>query len=521
MKDRRSKNEKVENTGRVNTVATHRGYRHVDELVAIRLLKKFGERKFPGVRDAKLQFYDAGHNKNYRNLSAEEWQEEGVLLVDIGGGRFDHPKDGSGCAASQVAKVLELYYPQELEFVAYATKNDLKGGANFLDLAQILKDLSRNLSVDPRLVMRWGFEALDALSEFPLPSVKDQLRERLRLNRVLTDTTVAYWLYEQFNPAKTREINLDINALARTTSFSDVSSQTINIAKSLGVYEAPGLKHILGYAVNNYVKANRTEFDFSELVGAVYLKNSKNMFKVCQWASYVLNSVYHWQKMYEDAGEEYDEKSKEFLLNHRTGRVKLAIIESENPMMAKKAREKGAVVVLHISKEFTYISANKRIITPHEMADFVSALRLEEQKFVKTKNPITDWKILRSEGTLPEIPQWHFQSKACSIFNNSLSSWDAPKTTLPPEQIHSTMTISLDNQHMPGCDGGKTQCVKENCSVYQYGFNRCRTKRYNEYSKQTQNRQRKKGRPSPEIDASTLQIAGDLEKALGATVKIK
>lgn len=58
----------------------------VDTIIAISILKRYGENKFPGISEAKYKI-----NVQASELEDEEiMAEDGILLIDIGGGRFDH-----------------------------------------------------------------------------------------------------------------------------------------------------------------------------------------------------------------------------------------------------------------------------------------------------------------------------------------------------------------------------------------------------------------------------------------------
>src|SRR3989338_5691125 len=57
-----------------------------DTLAAIFILKKFGEEKFPGIKEAKIDFWQAVPTGE----TTESLDKKGVVLFDLGGGRFDH-----------------------------------------------------------------------------------------------------------------------------------------------------------------------------------------------------------------------------------------------------------------------------------------------------------------------------------------------------------------------------------------------------------------------------------------------
>ncbi|MBD3165559.1 hypothetical protein GF324_03090, partial [bacterium] len=95
----------------MHTLLTH-VHPDLDALLALYLLRKHGEEKFPGVKDAKLDFVSA--NELPGGAMPKDLEAEGILAVDTGGGRFDnHPNEATSnqekwdtCASELVAKSL-------------------------------------------------------------------------------------------------------------------------------------------------------------------------------------------------------------------------------------------------------------------------------------------------------------------------------------------------------------------------------------------------------------------------------
>lgn len=140
---------------------------HLDELVALWLLLNFGEEKFPGISKVKVAFSDDG-GESPHGLSAEDWEQEGVLLLGIGGGPFDdHPASGKKrkqgeCTTTLVAKKLGLDDEPAFEkILKFTQRTDLKGSHPF-DLANLVETLHRQYPADPRKVMGWTIMVLDA-----------------------------------------------------------------------------------------------------------------------------------------------------------------------------------------------------------------------------------------------------------------------------------------------------------------------------------------------------------------------
>lgn len=96
-----------------------------DTLVAIFLLKKFGENRFPGIRDAEVDFWQvipSGENE-------ESLIRKGVIVMDLGGGRFDHhAKTPKTTASHLIAGYLGIKEDASLaKLLEYAERDDFYG----------------------------------------------------------------------------------------------------------------------------------------------------------------------------------------------------------------------------------------------------------------------------------------------------------------------------------------------------------------------------------------------------------
>ena len=152
-----------------HTIITHKRP-HLDEISAIWLLRKFGDSKFPGVSIAKIEYWSGGNAPDGRN--AEEYEKDGILLLGVGGGRFDeHPNADEGrkkdeCAFTLVAKSLEVYDDLALErIIKFVTNNDLRGSIQPFDLAGIIRSYQEQNSDNQEAITQWISFGLDVAYE--------------------------------------------------------------------------------------------------------------------------------------------------------------------------------------------------------------------------------------------------------------------------------------------------------------------------------------------------------------------
>lgn len=149
-----------------------------DTIVAIYLLKKFGNQKFPSIKNATItvnpKIGELGHQKNLEN---------GDLLVDSGGGPFDHHNTSeSTCAAVLVAKDLNIYQDPSLKkLLNYALRDDQYGmGTKSRDqidrafgLSGIIGSLNKQFPLEPEKVFDTIYPLLEAHHKEELVRVKE------------------------------------------------------------------------------------------------------------------------------------------------------------------------------------------------------------------------------------------------------------------------------------------------------------------------------------------------------------
>jgi hypothetical protein len=126
----------------VDVIVVHR-HAHNDELFAVYLLKTFGGvQYFPGIQDARLEFWDAiPEEKNWKDLLFNEK----TLLVGMGFSPFDeHLQDGgrmcNQCAATLVATALGIREDEYLKpFFGFTLDHDRAVGKNAFELPALIK----------------------------------------------------------------------------------------------------------------------------------------------------------------------------------------------------------------------------------------------------------------------------------------------------------------------------------------------------------------------------------------------
>lgn len=153
-----------------------------DTLVAIFILKTFGESRFPGISKAHIEFLSvlpAGETE----ISMEE---RGVLLIDIGGGKFDHHiKNEQITSSDLIAEHIGVKDdPALLKLLEYARRDDFFGKGTIsedpLDRAFGLSALITNLNKS------WGKEPSRVI-DIVMPILRAHYEEEVRRTKELPE----------------------------------------------------------------------------------------------------------------------------------------------------------------------------------------------------------------------------------------------------------------------------------------------------------------------------------------------
>lgn len=137
---------------------------HVDNIAALFLLRELGRDAFPGIERANLEFWSSVQP----GKSSEEYEAEGTLLIDMGGGRFDHHHtDHQSNTAKTTASQLVIEYlgydqhPVFKRLLEFVRRDDIEGRGivskdpidRAFGLPSIIMNLNRNYPEHPEYVV--------------------------------------------------------------------------------------------------------------------------------------------------------------------------------------------------------------------------------------------------------------------------------------------------------------------------------------------------------------------------------
>ncbi len=138
----------------------------LDPIVALYLLLHYGENKFHGIGEAKIIYWQNSADPTKEEM--DKFYDEGVLMVDVGGGIFDHhnKSESNNTATSLVASYLGIENNSELSaLLSYVQEDDLEGLHNrFGDLAYVIKCMHKQ-NMESNQVMQYALNLIHTLQE--------------------------------------------------------------------------------------------------------------------------------------------------------------------------------------------------------------------------------------------------------------------------------------------------------------------------------------------------------------------
>lgn len=135
---------------------------HLDPIAAIFLLLEYGRDKFIGIENADIVFWEHSHDPNEEEI--KNLESESALLIDFGGGIFDHhgKNDGKETSTSLVAEYLGISKNPELNaLLAYIQEDDLEGLHNrYGELAYMVKCMHKQ-QIESSEVIKFTLQAIN------------------------------------------------------------------------------------------------------------------------------------------------------------------------------------------------------------------------------------------------------------------------------------------------------------------------------------------------------------------------
>jgi hypothetical protein len=421
----------------VRQLVTHRDP-DIDDVEAIRLLITRGESHFPGISQAEIV---TTADRNTR--SSEELESEGVILVGIGGSKFDeHPHEGrerraEDCAATLVAKHLGVADAPELQAnLAYALDKNYRAVSSHWDLSVLVKLAFRFLShsgdeeADRRMTQEILYAAFMFLGVVERGEGDGEVS-------VAMDEFAASWVV--------RGLGEDIQLMDVVARTKPGKSFTMRAALECGVTADPALQFILRYASPlRGVELGEADFQLHSLV-ALAQTHFIEREKIQGAVDIFLSAVYAKDKAFWDCRKDYDVSRNTFTARSMGNHVSVVSVISSNTEIAKFCRSKhGGAYDVVIKRE---PSGNTQVFFEHkvgiDVAPIVAELRIAERA-KKGLFETLSREVLEAQGCAVEgAEEWYYDGH--QIMNGSLTTNVTP-TKLSREEVERIVVCAINKQ---------------------------------------------------------------------------
>ncbi len=395
-----------------HTILTHESP-DLDAIMSVLLMRKFGEEKFPGVSTAKIDFASAG--KLPDGKSPAELEEEGILCLDIGGGRFDtHPvanqvdkNKRERSASDLVGEELGLIYDENwAPLIEYARLQDTQGYSlsskeyihHLVSIHTMLLGLDIIYSGDSEGKLQAGMSILECIpvyvenkaKNFNFKELLTQMIDRYTFESE-PDPEIPDSAYDNFNKWYQR-LNLKPKEAFATEELDDMVS----------------LKSIA--------------------IGAFYL-NNKDREKVYEVISLCLKAIFTREEQWALAIKEFAEKA----VSKKINKAMITHIASENGMVIKASRYKGkGDLIIYRDPKTGATSILRRQKGPLEnfqLKELAAKIRLAE---CVEQEEETDFEKLEAEGT---VHGWFLHQSGNLLIKGSPKATDFVPSKIPLEQL--------------------------------------------------------------------------------------
>jgi hypothetical protein len=418
---------------RITTIVLH--YRpHGDEIVALWLLLNaffdIAERLFPGISTANIMFVDAG--TVFSNPTADEMEQQGILCIGVGGGRFDeHPSGNHGrkkgdCAATLIATFLGVADNAELSpLLDYARRIDLEGKDDPFDLFSLIKTLQLQAENDDEMIkiILWSIAALNAWWSWQLSNCKVDHEEIRRLFTAI--------LTGNFPATDTINKHADKCLKGGFPPFSlGKLAYYISCYPTLGSYST-----------------FRTDLSPAER-GASYAQ--------C-WANRVLTAKVREQAEFREALEEMGSPATCEEVNVAEASCILVTIATNNTQASRAALHgfrdaMGALILVRITGNVQiFLNRNHPVFTSPNQHKLTNAsqtiarnVRIAELRSRGLPTGLLSETRLKAEGQFPGAEMWHYFAPAHAMLNGTPTSPHRPPTAISINEIVQIVRDALE-----------------------------------------------------------------------------
>jgi len=479
-----------------HTIITHE-YPDLDAMLCCYLLREYGEAHYPGISRAKIVFCPAGRLPDSK--TPQMLEEEGILAVDIGGGKLDTHPNGSIMekeklhlsAANLVAENLGVQEKTSLKHLLEFTRLQDSAGQSLssrnpidhmMALPNIIKGgllyFRQDFTAMTDFFMRI-FHALEISSKCGDSMVRKPEegdfqayieRDTVFLKKIFH---LKFLLTCYMNE---RYLHKKIELCQQVPYDSYYGFASFVAATGLDTY--PELKKLIifaeqlkpsSYLLNSDSPTDQT-VSLTNIINGFYHQSPDNIKQVCEPLFKILDCIVQYEKNWHDAIVEYKTEHQLF----RLGKIKLVAIEAERASVVKVARwqDRADVIVFrdriqgHISMSINRIGKLRN----SDFARLAARIRIVEHIYEQTDIPLPKVESLSEIG---ECMGWFLhQSKKLFLHGSPKARREA--SLIPFDVVIEMVKTEFDrNRKLPDPFCPTDKCLQDQCPFYTIRLPNC------------------------------------------------
>jgi hypothetical protein len=394
----RKQKRKEENVKKITQIVTHE-FPHLDELLALFLVREYGRHRFD-VTGAKLATFTTGQWP--KGQSASQHPED--LFIGCGESPFDeHGKQGYTCSARLMADYLAVGRERCFEQLLGAVQDEDRHGARGVKnhIAMVVKGMTFHSNVESEVVYEW-------------------------LKPLFTSIVC-------FENESWEKITKDVEALKLTDKKAEWGEKKSRFAK----LERPWLP----LSLENCSKV------IAQMIDEKFAKK--------EWLAKGLGVIDAKQRHFEEALEVVSAgKTVEF--ESYRGHVKMLVVESDNTQIGPASRKMGFDMFIqrNSSGNVIIMTDTRRNIWLNNVA---ALIRAEEAK----SHGVDVSKLkLSAEGTLKAVPNWHLhEGVPGQLYNGTLTASAVEPTAIGLDRLVELVKVGLQPRKISKPQKGRENMV--------------------------------------------------------------
>ncbi len=469
-------------------IPVHRIITHVhpdlDALLAIYMLRKHGENLFPGVKDAPVDYVSANYLPSGK--TPEDLENEGILAVDTGGGRFDnHPnastmnqKKWDSCAAQLVADTFgvaedsgyRIILPFTLAHDSEGRSLSSKDAAHHLLAPHgILEGLHRLYEDDGKVtdIFQEYLEALyfiHSREEYDIDAVAEQF-----------DSALLNYLQENYKTDNDFERKEAFSWPTLGSSHTFVQSKGWNFRRDI--------EKLMKFTSNLLTKndrqlpdeENETQLLLPFIIKGLAELHQSDLTRFHELTAIFFDAVVKREADWFSALNDVNRSAR--VIKGR--KFNLIAVASKNGLVIKAARYKkraDAVLYYDPQNKFVTVQAGRRPDGKSVLNLPRVAARLRIADRVKRGNQ----KPLNNADGIGEVAGWFLHQSLQVLNRGSQKAPDATQTSLDYDELIQIVASEIHYQEkLPDQFCPPDQCLEKKCAFYSLKLSNCYNHRQN------------------------------------------